>query len=189
MNSTNLVFTAPTVEGTASRDVITGTAISEVIYGLAGNDRIDGGGGSDVIIGGAGADQLSGGDDPNTSIFSRTTNDADVFRYTAATDSYRTDSHTFVDLIVRFADYNDKIDVSALGYTGFGDGTSTTLKKVYNSELDRTYLKDVEPDAQGHRFEIALTGDWSLDLRNDDMIFAPAPEVGLLGVASGVDHA
>ncbi|MBA1290542.1 calcium-binding protein [Pseudomonas japonica] len=189
LNSTNLVFTAPSVEGTASRDVITGTTISEVIYGLAGNDRIDGGGGSDVIIGGAGADQLSGGDDPNTSSFSRTTNDADVFRYTAATDSYRTDSQSFVDLIVRFADYNDKIDVSALGYTGFGDGTGTTLKKVYNAELDRTYLKDVEPDAQGHRFEIALTGDWSLDLRNDDMMFAPAAEVGLLGVASGVDHA
>ncbi|KAA8691304.1 Uncharacterized protein ALO80_00083 [Pseudomonas caricapapayae] len=185
LNSNNLVFTAPTAEGTAGRDVITGTAMSEVIYGLAGNDRIDGGRGSDVIIGGAGADQLSGGDDPNLSVYGRNgINDADVFRYTAATDSYRTDSQSFVDLIVRFADNNDKIDVSALGYTGFGDGTGTTLKMVYNQDLDRTYLKDVEADTQGHRFEIGLTGDWTQDLGNADMIFAPQGQVSLVGVVS-----
>jgi uncharacterized delta-60 repeat protein len=185
LNSTNVLFTAPTVEGTAGKDVITGTALSEVIYGLAGNDRIDGGRGSDVIIGGAGADQLSGGDDPNLSVYGRNgINDADVFRYTAATDSYRTDSQSFVDLIVRFANNNDKIDVSALGYTGFGDGTGDTLKLVYNHDLDRTYLKDVEADAQGHRFEIALTGDWTQDLGNTEMIFAQAEEVTLVGMAS-----
>ena len=185
LNSTNVLFTAPTFEGTAGKDVITGTALSEVIYGLAGNDRIDGGRGSDVIIGGAGADQLSGGDDPNLSVYGRNgINDADVFRYTAATDSYRTDSESFVDLIVRFANNNDKIDVSALGYTGFGDGTGTTLKVVYNHDLDRTYLKDVEADAQGHRFEIGLTGDWTQDLGTPDMIFAQAEEVTLVGMAS-----
>ena len=189
LNSTNLVFTAPTVEGTGGRDLITGTAMSEVIYGLAGNDRIDGGRGSDVIIGGAGADQLSGGDDPNISIYARNGNDADIFRYTAATDSYRTGSQSLADLLVRFADNNDKIDVSALGYTGFGDGTGTTLKMAYNADLDRTYLKDVEPDAKGHRFEIALTGDWTQDLGNDDMIFAPAAEVSLVGLAGEVTHA
>lgn len=187
LNSTNVLLTAPTVEGTAGKDVITGTALSEVIYGLAGNDRIDGGRGSDVIIGGAGADQLSGGDDPNLSVYGRNgINDADVFRYTAATDSYRTDSQSFVDLIVRFANNNDKIDVSALGYTGFGDGTGTTLKVVYNHDLDRTYLKDVEADAQGHRFEIGLTGDWTQDLGTTDMIFAQAEEVTLVGMASEV---
>lgn len=187
LNSTNLVFTAPTVEGTAGRDVITGSAMSEVIYGLAGNDLIDGGRGSDVIIGGAGADLLSGGDDPNLSVYGRNgINDADVFRYTAATDSYRTDTQSFVDLIDRFANNNDKIDVSALGYTGFGDGTGTTLKMVYNHDLDRTYLKDVEADAQGHRFEIALTGDWTQDLGNTEMIFAQAEEVTLVGMTSEV---
>lgn len=185
LNSNNLVFTAPTVEGTAGKDVITGSAMSEVIYGLAGNDRIDGGRGSDVIIGGSGADQLSGGDDPNLSVYGRNgSNDADVFRYTAASDSYRTDSESFVDLIVRFANNNDKIDVSALGYTGFGDGTGDTLKLVYNHDLDRTYLKDVEADAQGHRFEIGLTGDWTQDLGTPDMIFAQAEEVTLVGMAS-----
>ena len=187
LDSTNLVFTAPTVEGTAGKDVITGSALSEVIYGLAGNDRIDGGRGSDVIIGGAGADHLSGGDDPNLSVYGRNgINDADVFRYTSATDSYRTDTQSFVDLIDRFANNNDKIDVSALGYTSFGDGTGTTLKVVYNQDLDRTYLKDVEADPQGHRFEIALTGDWTQDLGNTEMIFAQAEEVTLVGMSSEV---
>ncbi|WP_432718880.1 hypothetical protein QQL38_23900 [Pseudomonas syringae] len=91
-----------------------------------------------------------------------------------------------MDLIVRFSDNNDKIDVSALGYTGFGDGTGATLKMVFNHDLDRTYLKDLEPDAQGHRFEIALTGDWTQDLRNNDMIFTPLTEVSLVGVVSEV---
>jgi serralysin len=187
LNSTNLVFTAPTVEGTAGQDVITGTAMSEVIYGLAGNDRIDGGRGSDVIIGGAGADRLSGGDDANK-VYGLNQNDADVFRYTATTDSYRTDTQSFVDLLIRFADNNDKIDVSALGYTGFGDGTGTTLKVAYNDDLDRTYLKEVEADALGHRFEIALEGDWTQDLRSNDMIFAPQTEVTVVGVASAINH-
>jgi serralysin len=187
LNSTNLVFTAPTVEGTAGRDVITGTAMSEVIYGLAGNDRIDGGRGSDIIIGGAGADRLSGGDDANK-VYGLDLNDADIFRYTATTDSYRTDSQSFVDLLIRFADSNDKIDVSALGYTGFGDGTGTTLKMAYSEDLDRTYLKHVEADASGHRFEIALEGDWSQDLRENDMIFAPETEVHVVGVVSAMPH-
>ncbi|MFK7699706.1 calcium-binding protein [Pseudomonas caspiana] len=187
LNNTNLVFAAPTVEGTAGRDVITGTAMSEVIYGLDGNDRIDGGRGSDIIIGGAGADQLTGGDDANKT-YGLNGNDADVFRYTATTDSYRTDSQSVVDLIIRFADNNDKIDVSALGYTGFGDGTGTTLKVAYNKDLDRTYLKDVEADAMGHRFEIGLAGDWSQDLRENDMIFAAETEVTLVGVVSATPH-
>jgi hypothetical protein len=109
LNSPNLVFTAPTVEGTAGRDVIIGTATSEVIYGLAGKDHIDGGIGSDLIIGGTGAHLLIAGGDPNLSVYRRNgTNDADVFRYTAATDSYR--SQSFVDLIARFADNDDKAE-------------------------------------------------------------------------------
>ncbi|MEX5498398.1 hypothetical protein [Pseudomonas syringae] len=99
----------------------------------------------------------------------------------AATDSYRTDRQSFVDLITRFADNNDKIDVPALGYTGFGGGKGTTLKTVYNHDLDRTYLKDVEADAQGQRFEIGLTGDWTQDLGNADMIFASKVQVSLVG--------
>lgn len=183
LNSTNLVFTPPTVEGTSGRDIITGSALPEIIHGGAGNDRIDGGTGADVILGGAGADRLNGGDANDANISSPLYQNADTFLYTSASDSYRTADQSFVDLIVDFADRSDKIDVSALGYTGFGDGTGTTLTAVYNRALDRTYIKDVDADAQGHRFEIALTGNWEAELDTSNMVFAQASEVTLVGVA------
>ena len=186
LDSTNLVFTAPTVEGTSANDTITGSALSEIIYGLGGNDRIDGGAGADVIIGGAGADRLNGGDRSDISLWTDNHQNDDVFRYTSTEDSYRTDSQSFSDLIEGFT-VDDKIDVSTLGYTAFGDGTGTTLEMVYNKELDRTYLKDAEADAQGHWFQIALVGDWRESLDEDDMIFAPDAEVGLIGVAPQID--
>ncbi|ROM80984.1 calcium-binding protein [Pseudomonas brassicacearum] len=186
LDSTNLVFTAPTVEGTSANDTITGSALSEIIYGLGGNDRINGGAGADVIIGGAGADRLNGGDRSDISLWTDNHQNDDVFRYTSTEDSYRTDSQSFADLIEGFT-VDDKIDVSTLGYTAFGDGTGTTLEMVYNKELDRTYLKDAEADAQGHWFQIALVGDWRESLDEDDMIFAPDGEVGLIGVAPEID--
>jgi serralysin len=177
------VFTPPTVEGTSGRDIITGSALPDIIHGGAGNDRIDGGTGADVILGGAGADRLNGGDANDANISSPLYQNADTFLYTSASDSYRTADQSFVDLIVDFADRSDKIDVSALGYTGFGDGTGTTLTAVYNRALDRTYIKDVDADAQGHRFEIALTGNWEAELDTSNMVFAQASEVTLVGVA------
>lgn len=188
LNETNLVFTAPTLEGTSGKDTITGSALSEIIYGLAGNDNINGGAGADVIIGGAGADRLDGGDRADIwLLFDGDAND-DVFRYTSTEDSYRAGSQSFVDLIVNMTAGGDKIDVSALGYTGFGDGTGTTLKVVYNEKLERTYLQDVEVDAKGHSFQIALQGDWRESLYESDMIFAPDAEVGLVGVPADVDQ-
>ncbi|MGX1176900.1 calcium-binding protein [Pseudomonas sp. R151218B TE3479] len=186
LDSSNLVFTAPTVEGTSANDTITGSALSEIIYGLGGNDRINGGAGADVIIGGAGADRLNGGDRSDISLWTDNHQNDDVFRYTSTEDSYRTDNQSFADLIEGFT-VDDRIDVSALGYTGFGEGTGTTLEMVYNKELDRTYLKDAEADAQGHWFQIAIAGDWRENLGEDDMIFAPDGEVGLIGVAPEVD--
>ncbi|MGN8275129.1 calcium-binding protein [Pseudomonas sp. SMN5] len=186
LNDTNLVFTAPTVEGTSASDTLTGSALSEIIHGLDGNDRINGGAGADVIIGGRGADRLNGGDRSDISLWTDNRQNADVFRYTSTEDSYRTDSHSSVDLIEGFT-VDDKIDVSALGYTGLGDGTSTTLKMVYNQALDRTYLTDVEADAQGYWFQIALAGDWRESLDNDNLIVAPDAGVGLIGVVPEVD--
>lgn len=188
LNNTNLVFTPPTVEGTSARDLITGSALPEIILGGAGNDRINGGTGADIIIGGEGADQLNGGDAVDDNAYDPRMQNEDTFVYTSLDDSYRTASQSFSDLIVNFADRSDKIDVSALGYTGFGDGTGSTLKLVYSGETDRTYLKDVEADAQGHRFEIALTGYWLDDLSDSDMVFAPEAEVVLLGVAEGAQE-
>ena len=75
LNTSNLVFNPPTIEGTAGRDVLTGSALAEILLGGAGNDRIDGGAGNDVLIGGSGADWLTGGAGK------------DVFRYTSTDDS------------------------------------------------------------------------------------------------------
>ncbi|TCV56998.1 calcium-binding protein [Pseudomonas fluorescens] len=186
LDSTNLVFTAPTVVGTSARDTLTGSALSEIIYGLGGNDRINGGAGADVIIGGAGADRLNGGDRSDISLWTDNHQNDDVFRYTSTEDSYRTDNQSFADLIEGFT-VDDRIDVAALGYTAFGDGTGTTLEMVYNKELDRTYLKDAQADAQGHWFQIAIAGDWRESLDEDDMIFATDGEVGLIGVAPEID--
>jgi serralysin len=184
LNNTNLVFTPPTVEGTSGRDVIIGGALSEIIRGGAGTDDINGGIGADLIWGGAGADRLNGGDPAQANLYTPTYQNEDTFLYTSVSDSYRTDSKSFADLIVDFADRSDKIDVSALGYTGFGDGTGHTLKVVYNYPADRTYIKDLEADAQGHRFEIALTGNWEEELDRSNMIFAPiTAEVTLIGAA------
>ena len=187
LNSDNLVFTPATLDGTSGKDTITGSALSEIIYGLGGNDRINGGAGADVIIGGAGADRLDGGDRADISLWTDNHQNDDVFRYTSTDDSYRTGSQSFVDLIAHLT-VDDKIDVAQLGYTGFGDGTGTTLKVAYNSNLDRTYLQDVEADAQGHKFQIAISGDWrdSLDERN--VVFAGGDQVGLIGVAEEVDQ-
>jgi uncharacterized delta-60 repeat protein len=187
LNSGNLVFAPPTVEGTSGNDTMTASALPEIIYGLGGNDRINGGAGADVIIGGAGADRLDGGDRADISLWTDNHQNDDVFRYTSAEDSYRTDTQSFVDLIVRFT-VDDRIDVAALGYTGFGDGTGTTLKVAYNAGLDRTYLQDAQADVQGHTFQIAIAGDWRESLNEGHMVFAPGTEVALIGVAATVDE-
>jgi serralysin len=175
LNTSNLVFTPPTIEGTAGRDVLTGSALAEILVGGASNDRIDGGAGNDVLIGGSGADWLTGGEGK------------DVFRYTSTDDSYRTANQSFVDLIDRFEQRQDSIDISALGYTGFGDGTHGTLKLAYDRQNDRTYLKDLDANAQGHRFEIALNGYWLDDLDKGEVVFAQ-PQVTLVGVAQDVEQ-
>jgi serralysin len=100
-------------------------------------------------------------------------------------------------VIVDFQIYEDRIDVAKLGYTGFGDGTDHTLKISYSAGLDRTYLKDLVPDAQGHRFEIAIDGEFDYYLNRSNVIFAKAalpaegntaPDVPLvvLGVADAL---
>lgn len=197
------------VQGTRGSDTLVGTNASETLAGLAGADTLNGGSGNDYLIGGAGADTLDGGSGNDTLLggngndrLSGSSGDdrlvggagadrlsggsgADTFYFGSSSDSVKGAS----DLITDFSAERDLIDVAALGYTGLGDGTGTTLKVVYNQALDRTYLKDVEADAQGHRFEIALTGNWSDKLDDSNIVFAPAQsEVTLVGVAADTLH-
>ncbi|MCD5987917.1 calcium-binding protein [Pseudomonas sp. CDFA 553] len=178
LNTDNLVFEPVNIKGTAGAHVINGSAIAETIQGLGGNDHIYGGGGDDVIQSGAGRDILDGGEG------------ADTFLYTSIRDSYRTATDSFSDVIENFDKRFDHIDVSALGFTGFGDGTGDTLKLSYNTELGRTYLKNYETNDLGQRFELTLDERWPLTELQDTVIFAPqnvaaaSVEVELIGAQS-----
>ena len=140
------------LDGQDSNDLIVGTAADEAISGQAGNDLLDGGGGRDQLSGGAGSD---------------------VFRFSSREDSYRTEHESFSDHITDFNPIRDVLDLAALGYTGLGDGYGNTLVLRVDAEADRTYLSSLEPDADGHRFELVLNGDLSGQLDAYHLLFAP----------------
>jgi hypothetical protein len=76
---------------------------------------------------------------------------------------------------VGFDTKQDKIDISALGYTGLGGGTDGTLKLVYDKGNDRTYLKDFDADAQGNRFELSLEGNFAKTFSADNLVVTHLP--------------
>jgi Ca2+-binding RTX toxin-like protein len=114
----------------------------------------------------------------------------DTFRYIEESDSVRGRS----DLVQNFDTVQDRIDVSALGYTGLGDGTDNTLKVVYDTATQRTYLKDYEANAEGSRFEISLDGNIATTFTNNNLIVADASllasagQVEMVGVAASDLH-
>ncbi|WP_426152976.1 M10 family metallopeptidase C-terminal domain-containing protein [Pseudomonas sp. DC3000-4b1] len=156
-----------TLAGGAGVDTLDGGSGNDSLAGGTGNDLLSGGAGDDRLTGGAGADQLSGG------------SGADTFRFTSSTDSLSDAG----DLITDFSAGRDLIDVSALGYSGLGNGNDGTLKVSYNAELDRTYVQNFTGTNSGQHFEVALSGDHSQDLGAEQFIFAEASsELTLLGV-------
>ena len=137
----------------AAYNTLTGSQGFDFLYSPFANTTLVGSGGADYLV--------------------ASSTLKDTFRFDAISDSYRGQS----DLINYFQLSKDKLDVSALGFTGLGDGTGDTLKVVYNADTHRTYLKSFEPDADGHRFEVAFLGDLSgLAHRNFDFA-KPAAEV------------
>lgn len=140
------------IDGQSTDDLIAGTAADEIISGQAGSDLLDGGGGADRLSGGAGGD---------------------VFRFSSREDSYRTASESFSDHIADFDPVSDVLDLAALGYTGLGDGYGNTLALRVDAEAQRTYLSSLEPDADGHRFELVLNGDLSGQFNAYNLVFAP----------------
>ena len=64
----------------------------------------------------------------------------------------------------------DKLDLSALGFTGVKSGSTEVgeLRIHYSSNSDRTYVRD----DHGSDFEFYLEGDHTLTLNSDDFIFA-----------------
>ncbi|NMY13533.1 hypothetical protein PVE_P0089 (plasmid) [Pseudomonas veronii 1YdBTEX2] len=151
----------PTLIGTSGPDVLRGDDTSEIIRGEGGADRIYGNGGDDIISGGLGRDILDGGAG------------ADVYVYNNVTESYQGGGQDHADLIRNFVGAgNDRIDVSALGFTGLGDGHGGTLTVAVNDAGTRTYLKSYAYGEDGNRFEVAFDGDIKQYLTEDKIIFA-----------------
>ncbi|GAB3469988.1 hypothetical protein GCM10027398_19210 [Azotobacter salinestris] len=167
----NVLFAPLAIEDTGAGDSLIGSSVAEILVGHGGDDRLHGAGGDDLLDGGLGRDSLIGG------------TGADLFRFTALEDSYRTDSEGFSDLILDFDAGEDRIDLSALGFTDLGDGHGGTLAVWVNEAGTHTYLKSFEADAEGRRFEIALEGDYGEQLSADVFLFAaPAVTSGPLEV-------
>lgn len=142
--------------GSSQNDSLQGLMSDEILRGLAGDDLLEGNLGRDLLSGGAGAD---------------------TFRYASVADSFRTASTSGSDRILDFDPGEDKIDLTALGFTGLGDGYDGTLAMRTNADDSRTYLKSFEPDAEGQRFELTFNGDLSGAFTASNVLFAaPAPE-------------
>ena len=160
-----------TVVGTGNGETLTGTDGADLILGLGGNDTIYAGSGTDIVDGGAGRDSLYSG--PG----------ADTFRYTNVSDSYRdydTGGVTATDTVYDFTVGVDKIDVSGLGFLGLGDGSNNTLYLSLNAAGDKTYIKSSQADADGNRFEIALSGNYLNTLTADDFVFGERAQQDIL---------
>jgi len=152
------------VFGTSAADTLMGDSADNLMRGGDGKDRLQGGVGNDTLVGGAGSDLLEGG-----------TGD-DTFVYTRVSDSYRL-GQVFTDTLNDFSAHNDRVDVSALGYTGLGDGHDGTLKLVEDS--GRTFLRSLDADAQGRLFEVRWAGEIAVTLSASNFVFAPEPTADL----------
>lgn len=161
-----------TYQGTAGRDVLVGNSGDNLIQGGDGIDRLRGGVGDDVLLGGQGADLISG-DTGN-----------DIIRFSQVGDSYRQNGQSLADSLLDFSLHNDRIDVAALGFTGLGDGHAGTLHITTADNPDRTFVRSLDEDAQGRRFEVRLYGDYSGELQPEHFIFAAAPQVEVLGTVA-----
>uniref|UniRef100_UPI000AFA4AC1 calcium-binding protein n=1 Tax=Azotobacter vinelandii TaxID=354 RepID=UPI000AFA4AC1 len=165
LDESHLVFDERVVlAGGDGNDTLSGGSAAEELLGGAGNDSLSGGAGNDILDGGAGRDTLSGG------------SGSDIFRFGDALDSFRNynSGANVTDSIADFTHGADLIDLSALGYTGLGDGYNGTLAIVLNDAGTKTYLKDRGGDAEGNRFEISLEGNHADQLDASDFIFATA---------------
>lgn len=161
----------PLVKGSRGNDTLYGTTHGrDTLVGGAGDDSLSGRGSADRLVGGAGSDRLDGGAG------------ADTFAYTRVTDSQvdAAGKSQGRDLILDFnGAEHDRIDLTALGFTGLGDGQGTTLKLSYDAQADITRLSSLERDEAGNRFQIAFAGNHLKDLGSNTIQFAVVdqPEV------------
>ncbi|WLI09841.1 MULTISPECIES: glycosyl hydrolase family 28-related protein [Pseudomonas] len=167
LTANNFIFNR-VITGTSGSDSLLGSDSADTLLGLAGNDNLSGGAGNDKLDGGAGMDTLTGGAGADTFVFS---NRLDSYR------NYNTGGANLGDLITDFDITADKIDLSAIGFTGLGDGKNNTVYVVLNSAGTKTYIKTLTADANGNRFEVALDGNYLGKLTSANFVFATSPTV------------
>lgn len=165
LTASNFIFNR-VITGTSGSDLLLGSDSADTLLGLAGNDNLSGGAGNDKLDGGAGMDTLTGGAGADTFVFS---NRLDSYR------NYNTGGANLGDLITDFDITADKIDLSAIGFTGLGDGKNNTVYVVLNSAGTKTYIKSLTADANGNRFEVALDGNYLNTLTSANFVFATSP--------------
>jgi Ca2+-binding RTX toxin-like protein len=122
-----------------------------VLNGLDGDDTLTGGKFTNVLDGGAGSDHLMGN------------SGYDTFLYHQLSDSFVNDASgvSSVDLISNFNLFRgDVLDVSALGFTGLGDGYNGTLNYTYDKTAGHFVAQSFEADAQGNRFKVYIDQDY-----------------------------
>ncbi|KQV16733.1 mannuronan epimerase [Pseudomonas sp. Root329] len=167
LTANNFIFNR-VITGTSGSDSLLGSDSADTLLGLAGNDSLSGGAGDDKLDGGAGMDTLTGGAGADTFVFS---NRLDSYR------NYNTGGANLGDLITDFDITADKIDLSAIGFTGLGDGKNNTVYVALNSAGTKTYIKSLTADANGNRFEVALDGNYLGKLTSANFVFATSPTV------------
>ncbi|QZP31465.1 putative Ig domain-containing protein [Pseudomonas sp. DR48] len=165
LTASNFIFNR-VITGTSASESLLGSDSADTLLGLAGNDSLSGGAGDDKLDGGAGMDTLSGGAG------------ADTFVFSSRLDSYRnynTGGANLSDVITDFDISADKIDLSAIGFTGLGDGKNNTVYLALNSAGTKTYIKSLNADADGNRFEVTLSGNYLDKLTSANFVFATTP--------------
>ncbi|WP_225775881.1 M10 family metallopeptidase C-terminal domain-containing protein [Pseudomonas sp. Marseille-Q5115] len=140
-------------DGTAGNDTLDYSFSTKqyALNGLDGDDTLTGGKFTNVLDGGAGADHLIGN------------SGYDTFLYHQLSDSFVNDASgvTSVDLISNFNLFRgDVLDVSALGFTGLGDGYNGTLNYTYDKTAGHFVAQSFEADAQGNRFKVYIDQDY-----------------------------
>ncbi|MBA1242804.1 glycosyl hydrolase family 28-related protein [Pseudomonas japonica] len=155
------------VKGDAAANLLEGSNSAETLIGGNGADTLVGYHGEDRLIGGEGADRLTGG------------KESDTFVYKALTDSWRGDNDVLIhrDVILDFdLKGNDSIDVSALGFTGLGNGYNGTLLFEWDPVPVGMVLRSMETDALGRHFEISFNNLNIESLRSDTAIIFAHPD-------------
>jgi Ca2+-binding RTX toxin-like protein len=159
----------------SGNDRLVGNDAANQLEAGAGNDVVDGGRGADILIGGAGSDTLTGGEG------------ADIFRFLSLDDS----SASLRDVIADFEKGSDRIDLGALGASGFigGNAFSGTAGEVRSVASSVSTIVELDQNGDGIAdFVLELAGSNILDSSDfTNLVAGPTAGDDRLVGTSGAD--